>query len=342
MVIDQEKKSTFKRKLSNDNVDLYQFDPLPLTKRRYLCQNLNQSPQYNVPPHFPNSISSNRFGEILSHTNLVTSPSKNIRSLNDISDYNSLQSKLSFEAFRRVFFSRTQILVEKKYLSLINLATSILGDIISPSNSHFAPDRVQISNFVTSIYRSSKLFLVVLEVSLILLLRFKNALYEASSHSHNAKHPVCSYLSNSSSFFKTSLNVIPENSNFPKDCPALSENSFCGDQDTPNMLPSSSPSYISPKPPDTLVSSPLLPKAQSVPSASQTKSTEFCIRVFLASLICASKFCLDKSYNTRAWSKLAGFPPQQINRLEMGFLGIINHRLFVSHSQLEQFRLSFI
>ncbi|ORX61580.1 hypothetical protein DM01DRAFT_1332181 [Hesseltinella vesiculosa] len=59
-------------------------------------------------------------------------------------------------------------------------------------------------------------------------------------------------------------------------------------------------------------------------------------RMFLASLVIASKFVQDKTYRNSAWAKIAGLPIAEINAAERIFLELIDYRLFISQSTFEQ------
>ncbi|CAG8528080.1 7332_t:CDS:2 [Scutellospora calospora] len=53
-------------------------------------------------------------------------------------------------------------------------------------------------------------------------------------------------------------------------------------------------------------------------------------RIFLASLIVASKYLQDRNYSNRAWSKISGLPVNEVNANEICFLKLINYNLFIS------------
>lgn len=53
-------------------------------------------------------------------------------------------------------------------------------------------------------------------------------------------------------------------------------------------------------------------------------------RMFLASLMVASKYLHDKNYHNKAWAKITGLDIKEINAAEMAFLTLIDYRLFVS------------
>lgn len=53
-------------------------------------------------------------------------------------------------------------------------------------------------------------------------------------------------------------------------------------------------------------------------------------RMFLASLMVASKYLHDKNYHNKAWAKITGLDIKEINAAEMAFLNLIDYRLHVS------------
>jgi len=53
-------------------------------------------------------------------------------------------------------------------------------------------------------------------------------------------------------------------------------------------------------------------------------------RMFLASLIVASKYLQDKNYSNTAWSKICGLQVKEINMVERRFLQLICYNLYVS------------
>lgn len=59
-------------------------------------------------------------------------------------------------------------------------------------------------------------------------------------------------------------------------------------------------------------------------------------RMFLASLVVASKFVQDKTYRNSAWAKIAGLPVAEINAAERIFLTLVDYRLFISQTTFEQ------
>jgi hypothetical protein len=56
-------------------------------------------------------------------------------------------------------------------------------------------------------------------------------------------------------------------------------------------------------------------------------------RMFLASLIIASKYLQDRNYANNAWSKICGLPVQEINAIERRFLKLIDYNLFIGEDR---------
>ncbi|CAO3582519.1 unnamed protein product [Absidia cylindrospora] len=59
-------------------------------------------------------------------------------------------------------------------------------------------------------------------------------------------------------------------------------------------------------------------------------------RMFLASLVVASKFVQDKTYRNSVWAKIAGLTVQEINASERVFLGLLDYRLYVAQPTFDQ------
>ena len=59
-------------------------------------------------------------------------------------------------------------------------------------------------------------------------------------------------------------------------------------------------------------------------------------RMFLAGLILASKYLQDRNYSARAWSKISGLTPAEINANEMAFLEAIRWRLHVTEAAFQR------
>lgn len=53
-------------------------------------------------------------------------------------------------------------------------------------------------------------------------------------------------------------------------------------------------------------------------------------RMFLAALICASKFLQDRTYSNRAWAKISSLPVNEINSNEKALLEVLDYNLFVN------------
>ncbi|KAI0688616.1 hypothetical protein C8T65DRAFT_516080, partial [Cerioporus squamosus] len=52
-------------------------------------------------------------------------------------------------------------------------------------------------------------------------------------------------------------------------------------------------------------------------------------RTFLASLILATKFVQDRSFNNRAWAKLVDLSPREVGRCERALAAALEWRLWV-------------
>ncbi|OAD77129.1 cyclin [Phycomyces blakesleeanus NRRL 1555(-)] len=59
-------------------------------------------------------------------------------------------------------------------------------------------------------------------------------------------------------------------------------------------------------------------------------------RMFLASLILASKFVQDKTYRNSAWAKMANLQVAEINKAERIFSELIDYRLYIAQPIFEQ------
>lgn len=53
-------------------------------------------------------------------------------------------------------------------------------------------------------------------------------------------------------------------------------------------------------------------------------------RMFLAALICASKFLQDRTYSNRAWAKISSLPCPEVNANEKAFLEVLDYNLCVN------------
>jgi len=60
-------------------------------------------------------------------------------------------------------------------------------------------------------------------------------------------------------------------------------------------------------------------------------------RLFLTSLILASKFGQDKNYSNKAWSKISRFSVENINYNERFFLNLIDYKLFINMESYRSF-----
>lgn len=64
-------------------------------------------------------------------------------------------------------------------------------------------------------------------------------------------------------------------------------------------------------------------------------------RMFLASLMVASKFLHDKTYRNSAWASMAQLPVQEVNLAERVFLQMCQYRLYVSPEAYDQLHRQF-
>ena len=64
-------------------------------------------------------------------------------------------------------------------------------------------------------------------------------------------------------------------------------------------------------------------------------------RMFLASLMVASKFLHDKTYRNSAWASMAQLPVQEVNLAERVFLHMCQYRLYVSPEAYDQLHRQF-
>ncbi|KAJ2893490.1 hypothetical protein IWW38_002849 [Coemansia aciculifera] len=82
-----------------------------------------------------------------------------------------------------------------------------------------------------------------------------------------------------------------------------------------------------------------LPAAAKAPSAAKPKSdvTMCGRRMFVAALMCASKFMYDRSYANKAWNKFTKLPLEQLGDMERGFLSMIDYRLYVDKTTYDKF-----
>ncbi|KAL8281468.1 hypothetical protein RQP46_006152 [Phenoliferia psychrophenolica] len=59
-------------------------------------------------------------------------------------------------------------------------------------------------------------------------------------------------------------------------------------------------------------------------------------RMFLASLICASKYLQDKNYSNRAWAKISGLATKEITDNERVFLHLLDYRLHLGADDFDR------
>lgn len=77
------------------------------------------------------------------------------------------------------------------------------------------------------------------------------------------------------------------------------------------------------------------------PNAFDREEARLCCgrRMFVAALMLASKWVQDRSFKTRAWSKITGLSPAELNANEYVFLERIDFRLHISKQDYEDWNL---
>ncbi|KAJ3072242.1 hypothetical protein HDU98_003985 [Podochytrium sp. JEL0797] len=75
----------------------------------------------------------------------------------------------------------------------------------------------------------------------------------------------------------------------------------------------------------------LTPPASPIPSQQNMTPAVCGRRMFLTSLILASKYLQDRNYSNKAWSKISGLSVSEINTNEFKFLALVEYELFVGH-----------
>jgi hypothetical protein len=60
-------------------------------------------------------------------------------------------------------------------------------------------------------------------------------------------------------------------------------------------------------------------------------------KLFLGSLIIATKMLLDKSYSNKVWGMMTGVSNKEINHIELEFLNIIDYNAFVNINEFNIF-----
>ncbi|KAI8332527.1 cyclin-domain-containing protein [Choanephora cucurbitarum] len=78
---------------------------------------------------------------------------------------------------------------------------------------------------------------------------------------------------------------------------------------------------------------------QDSPNTMNTKMDDLMCcgrRMFLASLMVASKYLHDKNYHNKAWAKITGLDIQEINAAEMAFLQLIDYRLHINKTTFDK------
>jgi hypothetical protein len=63
-------------------------------------------------------------------------------------------------------------------------------------------------------------------------------------------------------------------------------------------------------------------------------------RLFVTSLLLADKYSEDHPYTNKSWSSLSGLPIDEINRMEIVFLQVIGHELYISEMEFRNWTKS--
>ncbi|KAJ1924343.1 PHO85 cyclin-5 [Tieghemiomyces parasiticus] len=75
--------------------------------------------------------------------------------------------------------------------------------------------------------------------------------------------------------------------------------------------------------------------------ASKKDPTRCGRRMYLAALMAASKFFLDKTYSNKAWSKISTLKVSEVNHLEIAFLHLVNFDLYVDPALFDNWSRTF-
>ncbi|KAJ3323905.1 hypothetical protein HDU76_013523, partial [Blyttiomyces sp. JEL0837] len=82
-----------------------------------------------------------------------------------------------------------------------------------------------------------------------------------------------------------------------------------------------------------------IPPPQNQPQQSPSQQQQLCPRrMFLASLILASKYLQDKTYSNKAWAKISGLSLGEVNKAEMKMLKWLDFDLHVSMGTFEAWK----
>ncbi|KAJ1670432.1 PHO85 cyclin-5, partial [Spiromyces aspiralis] len=59
-------------------------------------------------------------------------------------------------------------------------------------------------------------------------------------------------------------------------------------------------------------------------------------RMYVAALILASKFLLDRTYSNRAWNKITRLDIKEINEMERAFMALLDSQLYIPPAAFER------
>ncbi|KAJ2009693.1 hypothetical protein GGI06_005163, partial [Coemansia sp. S85] len=103
-------------------------------------------------------------------------------------------------------------------------------------------------------------------------------------------------------------------------------------------LPNTYRAFVATAPGDKLPTAHLEQQAKAAPATKPKSDVTMCgRRMFVAALMCASKFMHDRSYANKAWNKFTKLPLEQLGEMERGFLGMIDYRLYVDKNTYDKF-----
>ncbi|KAJ2250305.1 hypothetical protein GGI13_004052, partial [Coemansia sp. RSA 455] len=114
---------------------------------------------------------------------------------------------------------------------------------------------------------------------------------------------------------------------------------------TTATLPNSYRTFVAPATGDKPSATSTTPSAAAhqeqsakAPAAKPKSDVTMCgRRMFVAALMCASKFMYDRSYANKAWNKFTKLPLEQLGDMERGFLNMIDYRLYVDKAVYDKF-----
>ncbi|KAI8071272.1 hypothetical protein BC940DRAFT_252768 [Gongronella butleri] len=79
-----------------------------------------------------------------------------------------------------------------------------------------------------------------------------------------------------------------------------------------------------------------IPRTNQIPLAGKDAYIHCGRRMFLASLVVASKYVQDKTYRNAAWARMAGLPVHEINTAERVYLELLDYKLYIDQTTFDQ------